>query len=228
MTDLSKISLSLGPPDSGMTSTPNVPNPEGEESVMAETDEQKTRKGSNSAETDEQKTESAYRNPTAPSGNVSCVWRGMPTAVRDHNTSCSHTKDAKSTNTLSDFILGHRPIMFHFIQALSCCNSSTMAMILGSGGLSSNLQDSFAGLDPVSVGDGIFQILCTLNRKASNLYLILKPLLEYVSSSMPGLQGYHRMTGISRLSEPLLWFILRVLDCEKAITIFMEMGNEKE
>ena len=65
--------------------------------------------------------------------------------------SCSHFTDirddawsAKSPR-LADLVLGHAGVMRHLVEALSCCNSNTMAMILGSSGLPATLQDSMAG-----------------------------------------------------------------------------------
>ena len=55
-----------------------------------------------------------------------------------------------------------------------------MARMLGSL-MKGGAPDAFTSVDPVTVGDGIFQILCSLNRKASDLRLILKPLHDYLS-----------------------------------------------
>ena len=65
-----------------------------------------------------------------------------------------------------------------------------------------------------------FQVLCTLNRKTSDVKLMLKPVLQYMSSGFHGNRGVR----ISRLSEPLLWLILRVLDCETMIRHCLNMG----
>ena len=164
------------------------------------------------SETDEQKTETA----AAAAGGAS----------QKKPRSCTHFVDMKNPATtqkepcLADIILTHDEIMANMIQALSCCNSNTMAMILGSSGLQGNMQDSFTGIDPLSVGDGVFQILCTLNRKASELRLMLQPIFSYLNL------GFHgSRPSICRLSEPLLWLILRVLDCEAAIRIFLDMGK---
>jgi baculoviral IAP repeat-containing protein 6 len=86
----------------------------------------------------------------------------------------------------ADLILGHYQTMMHLIQALGACNSDTMAMIVGSNGLPGLLQDNCLVLDPVTVGDGVFQLLCSLNRKATDVKLILKPLYDYLSFSVSG------------------------------------------
>lgn len=120
---------------------------------------------------------------------------------------------------LAEIILGHRTIMSNLIQALSYCNSNTMAMIIGSSGLSGNMQDTVTNSDPLSVGDGIYQILCTLSKKCSNSKLILEPIYAYLSGHQRG-QG-----SLSRLSEPLIWFILKILDSVQTIRDFLNMGR---
>lgn len=159
------------------------------------------------SETDEQKTEN-NSNANKPR---SCV----------HFSDLRNPESENKEQTLSDVVLSHPQIMRHLIQALSCCNSNTMAMILGSSGLQGSMQDSFTGTDPLSVGDGIFFILCTLNKRATDVNLILRPILEYLSSGFGG----GSVPGISRLSEPLLWFVLRVLDCEVTIRNYLSMGK---
>ena len=161
------------------------------------------------SETDEQKTETAANGRT-PTNKYTPV-------------SCSHFKDVKHPDekvaTLVDMVLAHPHIISHLLHSLATCNSNSMALMMGSGGLHSNLRENFCSIDPVSVGDGVFKILSTLNSKATDLKLILTPILHY-------LKGSHT-TGnmISFLSEPLLWFILKVLDCEQALRIFLSMGK---
>ncbi len=62
-----------------------------------------------------------------------------------------------------------------------------------------------------------------LNRKTSDVTLMLKPLLQYMSCG--GFHGARAGAGVSRLSEPLLWLILRVLDCETMIRHCLNMGT---
>lgn len=120
---------------------------------------------------------------------------------------------------LADIILSHRQIMTNFIQALSFCNSNTMAMLLGS--MPNSVQDTFTGGDPLSVGDGIYQILVTLTKMSSDIQLILESLFHYLSGRYISMG-----TGVlCRLSEPLLWFILKVLDSARSVQLFLEMGK---
>ena len=140
----------------------------------------------------------------------------------EQKTETLNTQSEPGSTYIADIILGHRHVMCNLIQALSYCNSNTMAMILGSKGLTSHMQDTFTGGDPISVGDGIYQILVTLTRHCSDQKLMLESLFHYLSeNSVIGLHSH----SVSRLSEPLLWFILKVLDSPRAINMFMEMGK---
>jgi baculoviral IAP repeat-containing protein 6 len=114
--------------------------------------------------------------------------------------------------------------MAHLIEALSSCNSSTIALILSSSGLPA-ASDSFGvadGSNLVSVGDGIFQLLSVLNSNVSELPLIIKPFYKYLSGQLYTSSASGR---ISRLSEPLLWLLLRVLDCSASLKSFLDMGG---
>ncbi|XP_062579414.1 baculoviral IAP repeat-containing protein 6-like [Saccostrea cucullata] len=139
----------------------------------------------------------------------------------------SQQTDEQKTETLNtqayvtDLILGHHQIMCNLIQALSYCNSNTMAMILGSRGISSNMQETFTGGEPISVGDGIYQILVTLTRLCSDSRCVIESLYKYLSGSY----SVRTQQSLNKLSEPLLWFILKVLDSARSINTFLEMGG---
>ena len=201
--DSSKISQGLTGTGPVLTSTPNVPQSDDEKSIV----------------TDEQKTE----NVAAAAAAAAHPGDGNRTRSCSHFTDIRNAEEERKEPTLSDIILAHPGIMQNLILALSCCNSNAMAVILSSSGLPDVMQDSFTGIDPVSVGDGVFQVLCTLNRKTSDVKLMLKPVLQYMSLGFHGNRGI----GISRLSEPLLWLILKVLDCETMIRHCLNMGMFK-
>ncbi|XP_022332916.2 dual E2 ubiquitin-conjugating enzyme/E3 ubiquitin-protein ligase BIRC6-like isoform X4 [Crassostrea virginica] len=128
---------------------------------------------------------------------------------------------ADQNSYITDLILGHSQIMCNLIQALSYCNSNTMAMILGSRGISNNMQETFVGGEPISVGDGIYQILVTLSRLCSDHRCVIESLYKYLSGSY----GTRIQQSLNKLSEPLLWFILKVLDSARAVSSFLEMGG---
>ena len=175
------------------TSSPHV------RAGLSQSDEEKSSEQSSEQampQTDEQKTESAHQE-------------------RSSGTSSDQTIN------LVDIILGRRNIMCNLIQALSYCNSNTMAMILGSSGMPSNMQDSFTGGDPLSVGDGIYQILVTLSKKCNDNKLLMDSLFLYLSGGF----SFHGPPLLCRLSEPLLWFILKVLDSSKMLKLFLDKGR---
>ena len=131
---------------------------------------------------------------------------------------------------VADIILGNPLVMQSLVQALSFCSSNKMALILGSAPTtttsssssnSGNANDNFNMADPLSVGDGIYQILCTLLLRATNSNAVTESLFKYLSGSYPQLDS----GALCRLSEPLLKFLLRVLDSPAAIRHFVELGR---
>lgn len=176
--------------------------------------------------TDEEKTETArsVTGTAAASGGVLTAAPGRKFKKCSHfvYSGTSETPDPKPA-TLTDIVLGHRQIMLHLMEALGSCNTNTVAMIFASSGLHGGCkQETAVGDNPLSVGDGIFNILLTLNSLTSKLSNVVKPIYEYLSSE---LQGFGSSVRVSRLSEPLLWFVLRVLDCHDAIQSFLQMGT---
>ncbi|KAI1894398.1 hypothetical protein AGOR_G00115400 [Albula goreensis] len=113
--------------------------------------------------------------------------------------------------------------MSQILSALGQCNSSAMAMIIGASGLHLTKHENFhGGLDAISVGDGLFTILTTLSKKATSVQVMLQPILTYMACGYMGRQG---SLSTCQLSEPLLWFILRVLDTSEALKAFHDMGG---
>ena len=143
----------------------------------------------------------------------------------------SPTSDMRATGEryVADIILGNPLVMQSLVQALSFCSSNKMALILGSApttttlssSTSGNANDNFNMADPLSVGDGIYQILCTLLLRATNPNAVTESLFKYLSGDYPQLDS----GALCRLSEPLLKFLLRVLDSPAAIRHFVELGQ---
>ncbi|XP_029449757.1 baculoviral IAP repeat-containing protein 6 isoform X2 [Rhinatrema bivittatum] len=140
---------------------------------------------------------------------------------KDGNSSNSTTQG--STAYVADLVLANQQIMSQILSALGQCNSSAMAMIIGASGLHLTKHENFhGGLDAISVGDGLFTILTTLSKKASTVQVMLQPILTYMACGYMGRQG---SLSTCQLSEPLLWFILRVLDTSEALKAFHDMGG---
>ncbi|XP_076848185.1 LOW QUALITY PROTEIN: dual E2 ubiquitin-conjugating enzyme/E3 ubiquitin-protein ligase BIRC6 [Brachyhypopomus gauderio] len=124
---------------------------------------------------------------------------------------------------VADLVLANQQIMSQILSALGQCNSSAMAMIIGASGLHLTKHENFhGGLDAISVGDGLFTILTTLSRRATCVQVMLQPILTYMACGYMGRQG---SLSTCQLSEPLLWFILRVLDTSEALKAFHDMGG---
>ncbi|XP_029637353.1 baculoviral IAP repeat-containing protein 6 isoform X1 [Octopus sinensis] len=128
-----------------------------------------------------------------------------------------------NTTYLADIIVGHQQIMSSLIHTLSYCSSSPMASLIcnGIGASSSCWYDTFGIGEPLSVGDGVYQILVTLTNKCSDIKLVLESLFVYLSS---GGRQYVQGHSLCRLSDPLLWFILKVLNNSNAVKMFLQMG----
>ncbi|XP_038601850.1 LOW QUALITY PROTEIN: baculoviral IAP repeat-containing protein 6 [Tachyglossus aculeatus] len=128
-----------------------------------------------------------------------------------------------STAYVADLVLANQQIMSQILSALGQCNSSAMAMIIGASGLHLTKHENFhGGLDAISVGDGLFTILTTLSKKSTSVQVMLQPILTYMACGYMGRQG---SLATCQLSEPLLWFILRVLDTSEALKAFHDMGG---
>uniref|UniRef100_A0A8C9ZQ87 Dual E2 ubiquitin-conjugating enzyme/E3 ubiquitin-protein ligase BIRC6 n=1 Tax=Sander lucioperca TaxID=283035 RepID=A0A8C9ZQ87_SANLU len=124
---------------------------------------------------------------------------------------------------VADLVLASQQIMSQILSALGQCNSSAMAMIIGASGLHLTKHENFhGGLDAISVGDGLFTILTTLSKRATSVQVMLQPILTYMACGYMGRQG---SLSTCQLSEPLLWFILRVLDTSEALKAFHYMGG---
>ena len=147
---------------------------------------------------------------------------GQTDEQKTESANLGRTDSENQGTVLADIILGRRTIMYNFIQALSYCNSSTMAMILGSSGMPGNMQESFTNGDPMSVGDGIYQILVTLSKKCNNDRLLMDSLFMYLSGGFIS----NSTVSLCRLSEPILWFILKVLDSSAMLKLFLDKGEK--
>ncbi|XP_069689782.1 baculoviral IAP repeat-containing protein 6 isoform X2 [Periplaneta americana] len=134
-----------------------------------------------------------------------------------------NTKQEVRVPCVADTVLQHHPTMLRLLSALAGCSGSTLAMLLGSAAPPEQLILGEFG-EPLSVGDAVFQLLAMLARKATSPQLILRPLFDFLSSAC-NTQPPVGAVGVMQLSEPLLWFILRVLDKESALEEFNRMGG---
>ncbi|XP_066552631.1 baculoviral IAP repeat-containing protein 6 isoform X3 [Amia ocellicauda] len=164
------------------------------------------------------------------SGRMPAVGSSASDSVSDEEKVCG-SKEGNGGASLNqgpaagvaDLVLANQQIMSQILSALGQCNSSAMAMIIGASGLHLTKHENFhGGLDAISVGDGLFTILTTLSKKATSVQVMLQPILTYMACGYMGRQG---SLSTCQLSEPLLWFILRVLDTSEALKAFHDMGG---
>lgn len=76
------------------------------------------------------------------------------------------------------------------------------------------------------MGDGVFKVLCTLNAKATGIELVVEPLYKFLAGTIgsPSRLSAPMMSECRSLSEPLLLFTMKVLDCFPALVVFAELG----
>lgn len=130
----------------------------------------------------------------------------------------------RQTLTFTDTVLQHFPSMNKLLGALSHCTTSSAALLVICSMYSPMYNESKNTFsDPQNVEDALFQLLSYMNKLASEPVLIIKPLFDYLNyvsnirHAMPKLQ----------LSEPFLWFILKILETPSALEVFCEMGGIK-
>ncbi|XP_049817886.1 baculoviral IAP repeat-containing protein 6 isoform X3 [Aethina tumida] len=108
----------------------------------------------------------------------------------------------------ADVVLRHHPCVIRLCHALAACKSSSLCMLVN---VANKVTYTNLG-EPTTVGDAVFQVLASLAKLASNRELLMEPLLMYLSQT-------------PNLSEPLLWFILQVLENEEAVKCFFKLGG---
>jgi baculoviral IAP repeat-containing protein 6 (apollon) len=129
-----------------------------------------------------------------------------------------------SPPTFTDNVLQHFPTMNKLLGALSHCNASSAALLVICSIYSPMYNESKNTFsDPMSVEDALFQLIMYMNKLASEPVLVIKPLFDYINYVS---NIRHAMPKIY-LSEPFLWFILKILETPAALEVFCEMGGIK-
>lgn len=109
---------------------------------------------------------------------------------------------------LADTMLQHHPSIMRLCHSLASCSGSSLAMLVGCA-----QQIGLADIgEPTTVGDAVFQMLSVMTQKTSKPHLILEPLVLFLRSAQ-------------QLSEPLLWFLLQVLNSEDALRGFLNLDG---
>ncbi|RZB38740.1 baculoviral IAP repeat-containing protein 6 [Asbolus verrucosus] len=107
----------------------------------------------------------------------------------------------------ADVVLQHHVSIIRLCQSLAACKSSSLLMLANV-----SQKAAFNLSEPSNVGDAVFHVLALLAKRASDKKLMLPPLLQFLSQA-------------PQLSEPLLWFILQVLNTEDAIKNFLNASG---
>ncbi|KAF5297110.1 hypothetical protein FQA39_LY02690 [Lamprigera yunnana] len=109
---------------------------------------------------------------------------------------------------LADTVLQHHPSIIRLCQSLAACKASSLSMLANI-----SQQNTFADWgEPGTIGDAVFHTLAALVRKTSRKELVMEPLLIFLSQA-------------PQLSEPLLWFILQILDTKESLQEFLNKGG---
>uniref|UniRef100_A0A1Q3FEM5 Dual E2 ubiquitin-conjugating enzyme/E3 ubiquitin-protein ligase BIRC6 n=1 Tax=Culex tarsalis TaxID=7177 RepID=A0A1Q3FEM5_CULTA len=130
------------------------------------------------------------------------------------------------TPCFADTVLQHTPTMTRLLSSLSHCSNSSFAMLVASSMYSTSAvgeSKSNTLSEPQTVADAVFQLLLYLSRTATQNVLVVKPLFDYINNAS---SMRHAMPKL-QLSEPFLWFILKVLESASSVAIFTEMGGIK-
>ncbi|XP_058461839.1 baculoviral IAP repeat-containing protein 6 isoform X2 [Malaya genurostris] len=136
-----------------------------------------------------------------------------------------HCEPRPKTPCFADTVLQHTPTMTRLLSSLSHCSNSSFAMLVASSMYSSTMSESKNNTlsEPQTVADAVFQLLLYLSRSATQNILVVKPLFDYINNAT---SMRHAMPKL-QLSEPFLWFILKVLETSSSVGIFTEMGGIK-
>lgn len=127
---------------------------------------------------------------------------------------CSHAAP-NSVPCLADTVLQNGETMQLLLKSVAACEGSSVSMLLGT--VSGEVSEKLCLGETLT--DALYQLLLTLNAKATAPDLILRPVVEFIT---PG--GWWSPPS---LSEPALCFFTRVLDCPAILEKFAALGGMK-
>ncbi|GFO34551.1 baculoviral iap repeat-containing protein 6, partial [Plakobranchus ocellatus] len=126
-----------------------------------------------------------------------------------------------TVSEIADIVAGHPVIMQNLIQSLSHCTSNKLALMFAHTDCLNSLQKSVDHTEAVTVGDLIFTILRNLKEKCSDRNVMVDNLYHFFAEH-PSVMSQLALT---RLSEPLLFYTLRILNSSSAIKRFIALGG---
>ncbi|GFS25394.1 baculoviral IAP repeat-containing protein 6, partial [Elysia marginata] len=127
----------------------------------------------------------------------------------------------RTVSEIADIVASHPVIMQNLIQSLSHCTSNKLALMFAHTDCLTSLQKSVDHTEAVTVGDLIFTILRNLKEKCSDRNVMVDNLYHFFAEH-PSVMSQLALT---RLSEPLLFYTLRILNSTSAIKRFIELGG---
>ncbi|XP_059217801.1 baculoviral IAP repeat-containing protein 6 isoform X2 [Stomoxys calcitrans] len=126
------------------------------------------------------------------------------------------------TPCIADTVLRHFPTMKRLLGSLSHCSSSSFTLMSPSDLYGTQPAITTFLLDePQTAADAVFNMLLTLCEKASNSRLIVAPICQYLEACTSQRSTLPRL----HLSEPLLWYISKVLYLTSSVQIFTQLGG---
>lgn len=125
------------------------------------------------------------------------------------------------TYEIADIVIGNPVIMQNLLQSLSHCTSNKLAfMFTNTSDCLASFQKNCDQVEPVTVGDLVFTVLKNLKDNCSDRNLMVDNLFRFFAGHPP---VFNQVT-LTRLSEPLLYFTLRLLSSSSTLKKFIEIG----
>ncbi|XP_059157271.1 baculoviral IAP repeat-containing protein 6-like isoform X2 [Physella acuta] len=130
-------------------------------------------------------------------------------------------ENSHTTSEIADIVVGNQVIMQNLIQSLSHCTSNKLALMFAHTDSVNSLQKTADQTEAVTVGDLIYTVLRNLKEKCSDRNIMVDNLFRFFSGQPPIIC----QATLTRLSEPLLFFTLRMLNTSSAIKRFIDLGG---
>lgn len=130
-------------------------------------------------------------------------------------------ENSHTTSEIADIVVGNHVIMQNLIQSLSHCTSNKLALMFAHTDSVNSLQKTADQTEAVTVGDLIYTVLRNLKEKCSDRNIMVDNLFRFFSGQPPIIC----QATLTRLSEPLLFFTLRMLNTSSAIKRFIDLGK---
>ncbi|KAK3718781.1 hypothetical protein QZH41_014030 [Actinostola sp. cb2023] len=123
-------------------------------------------------------------------------------------------------SVLPDQIISAEEICLNLLQCLNLCSSNNIGVLLTGANILNSSQSVPVSGEPVSVEDGILQVMSVIFSQLTHKDLLVSIVIKYLSG-----QGKPGSNPINRVSEPFLWFLLRMLDSNKQVAVFSAQGG---